>query len=259
MELQFIKVSVSDNICTVKINNPSQLNALNSSLLRELDYAVSEIRNNKDIYVVIITGEGKAFVAGADITEMAGLNSKGGKEFGKLGADVFRKIERLQMPVIAAVNGYALGGGCELALACDIRIASEYAKFGQPETGLGITPGFSGTYRLPKIVGVAKAKELIYTGKIIDAHEALRIGLVNSVEKAEELMDKVYSTARTIAVKAPVAVRNSKKAIEEGLDLESVQAILNETNLFGECFDSEDQKEGMNAFISKRKPEFKNR
>ncbi|MCK9305175.1 MAG: enoyl-CoA hydratase-related protein [Bacteroidales bacterium] len=259
MEFQYIKVSVSDHICTLKINNPSQLNSLNTKLLKELDSAVSRIENDREIYVVIITGEGKAFVAGADITEMAGLDSRGGSEFGKLGSDLFRRIERLPVPVIAAVNGYALGGGCELALACDIRIASEYAKFGQPETGLGITPGFSGTYRLPKIVGIAKAKELIYTGMIIDAQEALRIGLVNSVIKSEELMDKVNSMAGEIASRAPIAVRNSKKAMEEGMDMESMDAIRNETNLFGECFDTVDQKEGMNAFISKRKAEFKNR
>ena len=259
MELQYLIVTTSDHVCTVKINNPSTLNALNSKILRELDHAVSKIEKDKDIYVVIITSEGRAFVAGADIAEMAELNGKQGREFGSSGAKLFRKIEKLPVPVIAAINGYALGGGCELALACDIRIASEFAKFGQPETGLGITPGFSATYRLPKIVGIAKAKELIYTGATINAQEALQIGLVNKVVKADELILTAESMARTIAERAPVAVRNSKRAIEEGLDIDSEAAIANELDLFSECFDTFDQKEGMSAFMSKRKPIFKNR
>ncbi len=259
MELQHLIVTTSEHVCTVKINNPSSLNALNSKIIKELDYAFSEIAKNKEIYSVIITSEGRAFVAGADISEMEGMDGREGREFGSSGANLFRKIEKLPIPVIAAVNGYALGGGCELALACDIRIASEYAKFAQPETGLGITPGFSATYRLPKIVGVAKAKELIYTGVTINAQEALQIGLVNKVVKADELIMTAESMARTIAERAPVAVRNSKRAIEEGLDSESDAAIANELNLFSECFDTMDQKEGMNAFLSKRKPIFQNR
>jgi len=259
MVFQQLIVTVSDHICTVRINKPSALNSLDSCVLKELDGAFASISNDSNIYAVIITGEGKAFVAGADITEMADLDSAGAREFGALGAGVFRKIETLPVPVIAAVNGYALGGGCELALACDIRVASENAKFGQPETGLGITPGFSATYRLPKIIGVARAKELIYTGAIINAQEALEIGLVTKVVKPEELYDTAVKIASAIVSKAPVAVRNSKAAIEKGLDMDAGAAIENELSLFSDCFDTEDQKEGMHAFMNRARPQFKNR
>jgi len=259
MEYQQLIVLTENRVCTIKINNPAALNALNSSLLKELDKALDTVEKDPEVFVLIITGEGRAFVAGADITEMINLNIAQAKKFGDFGALVFRKIETLSKPVIAAVNGFALGGGCELAMACDIRIASENAKFGQPEVGLGVTPGFSGTYRLPKLVGVAKAKELIFTGNLIGALEAREIGLVNQVVKPEELMEIVMKMANTIASKAPIAVKYSKEAIEYGLNHDAENAIDNETDLFSRCFETQDQKDGMQAFIGKKKPNFNNR
>jgi len=259
MEYQQLIVLTENNVCTVKINNPAALNALNSSILKELDNALDTIEKNPEVSVLIITGEGRAFVAGADISEMLNMDVAQAKNFGDFGARVFRKIETLSKPVIAAVNGFALGGGCELAMACDIRIAADNAKFGQPEVGLGITPGFSGTYRMPKLVGVAKAKELIFTGNVINAAEAHAIGLVNQVVKPEELMETVMKMANTIASKAPIAIKYSKEAIEYGLNNNAEKAIENEANLFSKCFSSQDQKDGMEAFIGKKKPIFTNR
>jgi enoyl-CoA hydratase len=208
---------------------------------------------------LIITGAGKAFVAGADISEMSSKNYDEGLEFGRFGAGVFRRLEQLPIPVIAAVNGYALGGGCELACACDIRVASDRAQFGQPEVKLGITPGFSGTYRLAKLIGQGKAKELIYTGRTMRADEALASGLVNAVVPGEELMAKVMEMAQMIAANAPIAVAKSKASISDGFDMSADEAIAYENRLFAECFSTEDQKEGMAAFLEKRKAEFKNR
>ena len=259
MTYKYLCISTENQICTLKITNPSQLNALNSSLLKELDEAVGEIETNPDIRVLVITGDGRSFVAGADISEMAELDSIAAGEFAFRGASVFRKIELLPIPVIAAINGFALGGGCELALSCDIRIASENVKIGQPEVSLGITPGFSGTVRLGRIVGVAKAKELIYTGKVIDSNEALSIGLLNKVYAAETLMDEVYKMAEKIAGNAPIAVRNAKRSINDSIDLSADEAIKNEMRLFASCFNSEDQKDGMKAFLNKSKTKFNNR
>lgn len=259
MEYTKLLVEKQGAVCIVKINNPQALNALNSTVLSELDAAFTEISKDADTKVVVITGEGKAFVAGADISQMSTMNATEGKAFGEQGAAVFRKIEKLPIPVIAAVNGFALGGGCELAMACDIRIASAKAKFGQPEVGLGITPGFSGTQRLPRIVGLGKAKELIYTGGHIDAEEAYRIGLVNKVTDPETLMDETLKMANKIASNAPIAVKYSKEAINTGIQMDIDSAIAMEANLFGLCFASEDQKEGMGAFLGKRAPEFKNK
>lgn len=259
MEYTKLIVEKQNDVCIVKINNPQALNALNSTVLSELDCAFTEIGKDAQIKVVVITGEGKAFVAGADISQMSTMNATEGKAFGEQGAAVFRKIETLPIPVIAAVNGFALGGGCELAMACDIRIASVKAKFGQPEVGLGITPGFSGTQRLPRIVGLGKAKELIYTGGHIDAEEAYRIGLVNKVVEPEALMDETLKMANKIASNAPIAVKYSKEAINTGMQMDIDSAIAMEANLFGLCFASEDQKEGMGAFLGKRAPEFKNK
>lgn len=252
-------IEKQEKICILKINNPQAMNALNSAVLKELDAAVDQIKNDPDIAVVILTGEGRAFVAGADISEMAGMNAVEGKAFGELGASVFRKIEMLDRPVIAAVNGFALGGGCELAMACDIRIASAKAKLGQPETGLGITPGFSGTQRLPRLVGPGKAKELIYTADIIDAAEALRIGLVNQVTEPETLMQTALAMAAKIAEKAPIAVKYSKEAINRGLETDMDTAIALEASLFGLCFSTRDQKTGMAAFLEKKEAEYKNK
>lgn len=259
MEYTKLIIEKQEDICIVKINNPQAMNALNSTVLSELDCAFSQIESDQTIKVVILTGEGRAFVAGADISQMSTMSAAEGKAFGEQGAAVFRKIEQLKVPVIAAVNGFALGGGCELAMACDIRIASAKAKFGQPEVGLGITPGFSGTQRLPRLVGMGVAKELIYTADIIGADEAYRIGLVNKVAEPEALMDLAIEMAKKIASKAPIAVRYSKEAINRGCQVDIDTAIAIEANLFGLCFASEDQKEGMSSFLNKKAPEFKNK
>ncbi len=244
MDIKMILYSTEEGICTVTINNPDSLNSLNTPIINELNFVFDKIALDDEIRVVVITGAGRSFVAGADISEMLEMNQEEGELFGRRGAQLFRKIETLSKPVIAAVNGFALGGGCELAMACDIRIASHKAKFGQPEVSVGITPGFSGTVRLPKLIGNSMAKEMIFTGKIIDASEALRIGLINSVVEPQELMSKALEMAKIIASNAPIAVRYSKDAINK---------------LYAKCFLTEDQREGMRAFLEKRKAIFKNR
>lgn len=255
MEYSFLKIESKDGICIMKVSAPKSLNALNSTILKEISDFIDNLEES--VRVLIITGDGeKAFVAGADIAEMANLNEQQGFEFSKLGAVAFRKIETLEIPVIAAVNGFALGGGCELAMAADIRIASSKAKFGQPEVGLGITPGFSGTYRLAKLVGQGYAKEMIFTGKVIRADEALRIGLVNAVYEPEELMDKAMELAEMIKKNAPLAIQYAKECINESYDLYADAAIELENKNFGRCFATEDQKEGMAAFLQKRPPYF---
>ena len=257
MDYNFLKIEQQEAVTVLKISAPKSLNALNSTLLRELGDFVDNL--DAATRVLIITGDGeKSFVAGADISEMAHLNEEQGREFGRLGAQVFRKIELLPIPVIAAVNGFALGGGCELAMACDIRIASAKAKFGQPEVGLGIIPGFSGTYRLPKLIGQGYAKEMIYTGKAIRTDEALRIGLVNAVYEPEELMDRAMEMAQKMLANAPIAISLAKQSIGEGYDLDADAAIALENDLFGQCFATADQKEGMDAFLNKRKAAFTN-
>lgn len=257
MDYQKLILEKRERIGIVKINHPEALNALNSTVLIELGQAFDEMATDPEVDVVVLTGEGRAFVAGADISEMSAMKAQAGKAFGRLGAAVFRKIELMDKPVIAAVNGFALGGGCELAMACDIRIASSKAKLGQPEVGLGITPGFSGTQRLPRLVGLGKAKELIYTAAVIHAEEACRIGLVNKVVEPEELMPEALAMAATIASKAQLAVRYAKEAINRGIETDIETGIDIETSLFGICFATADQKEGMEAFLNKRKPEFK--
>lgn len=259
--MEYKKLIIQDNgaVRVIKINNPDALNALNTAILKELDAAFTEVAEDNGILAVVLTGEGRAFVAGADISEMKSKNAIEGEIFGKLGASVFRKIELLPKPVIAAVNGFALGGGCELAMSCDIRLASAKAKFGQPEVGLGITPGFSGTQRMPRLIGMGKAKELIYTADIIDAAEAYRIGLVNHVYEPEALMEEAMKMAEKIASKAPIAVKNSKEAINRGIQTDMDSAVAIEAYLFGLCFASEDQKEGMTAFFEKRKANFQNK
>lgn len=247
-----------DNIAVLKINRPDAINSLNNELLNELNCALEQIDSDEQIRVLIITGEGRAFVAGADIEQMSTMNVQQGKEFGVQGSAVFRKLENISKPVIAAINGFALGGGCELALACDIRIASNKAKIGQPEVGLGITPGFSGTQRLPRLVGEGKAKELIYTAKAITAEEALAIGLVNKVVEPQELLNAAMQMAKTIAKNAPIALKLSKEAINRGMQTDIDSSIAIENNLFALCFGTQDQKEGMKAFFEKRPPEWKN-
>ncbi|HZK33270.1 MAG TPA: short-chain-enoyl-CoA hydratase [Tissierellaceae bacterium] len=245
------------NIAMLSINRPNALNALNSDVLKELDSAIDKVIEDEEIYVAILTGEGKAFVAGADIGEMKDMNSIEARKFAHKGLELFRKIELMEKPMIAAVNGFALGGGCELSMACDIRIASDRAKFGQPEVGLGITPGFGGTQRLSRLIGEGRAKELIFTTDIIKADEAYRIGLVNKVVSGEELMDTALEMAKNIASKAQLAIRYAKDSINKGGEVDLDTAMSIEKNLFGLCFASEDQKEGMAAFLEKRKPNYK--
>ncbi len=257
MEFKNLILEKSEGICTIKINNPQSLNALNNDVLQDLDAAFDLVAKDDEVSVIVLTGEGKAFVAGADIAYMKDLDVEGGKKFSEDGARIFRKIETLNKVVIAAVNGFALGGGCELAMACDFRIASEKAKFGQPEVGLGITPGFSGTQRLPRLVGLGRAKELIFTGGHINAEEAYRIGLVNKVTDKEELMKETYAIANKIKSNSMSAIRNSKEAMNRGIETDFETAMGIESNLFGLCFAHEDQKEGMTAFVDKRKPNFK--
>ena len=243
-------------IAVATINRPKALNALNSEVLTDLDELVSTVKADADIRALVITGSGeKAFVAGADIGEMSTLTKEGGEAFGKHGNNVFRAIETLPIPTIAAVNGFALGGGCELSMACDIRICADTAVFGQPETGLGITPGFGGTQRLARLVSPGMAKQLIYTAKNIKADEAYRIGLVNAVYPLDELLPAAEKLAETIAKNAPIAVRACKQAINEGLQVDMDKAIVIEEKLFGSCFQSADQIEGMSAFLEKRKHE----
>jgi enoyl-CoA hydratase len=245
------------NVAVLSINRPDALNSLNSKVLDELSGALDMIAEDAEVHVLIVTGMGRSFVAGADIAEMKSLNPEGARAFAEKGLRAFRKMELLEKPTIAAVNGFALGGGCELSMACDIRIASSKAKFGQPEVGLGITPGFGGTNRLARLAGPAKAKELIFSGDIIDAHEAERIGLVNHVTEPDALMDKARELAEKIASKAQLAVRYSKSAINRSFEVDIETGMDIEKNLFGLCFATHDQKEGMDAFLGKRKPEFK--
>ncbi len=238
------------------INRPKALNALNSEVLSDLDELVRTVSADADIRALVITGSGeKAFVAGADIGEMSTLTPAEGEAFGKHGNDVFRKLETLPIPTIAAVNGFALGGGCELSMSCDIRLCADTAVFGQPEAGLGITPGFGGTQRLARLVSPGMAKQLIYTAKNIKADEAYRIGLVNAVYPLDELLPAAEKMAETIAKNAPIAVRACKKAINDGLQVDMDKAIVIEEELFGSCFQTADQIEGMSAFLEKRKHE----
>ena len=247
----------------ITINREKALNAINSPVLDELNTTLDAV-NLDEVRCLILTGAGtKSFVAGADIGEMSTLTKAEGEAFGKKGNDVFRKIETFPIPVIAAVNGFALGGGCEISMSCDIRICSDNAVFGQPEAGLGITPGFGGTQRLARLVGAGMAKQMIYTARNIKADEAYRIGLVNAVYTQEELLPAAEKMAAGIAKNAPIAVRNCKKAINEGLDLDMDAAVALEEKLFGDCFESEDQKYGMAFFLDKNKEKvkepFKNR
>lgn len=256
MELANVLYDKEGDIAIITINRPKALNALNAETLADIDTAISAAAADPEVKVVIITGAGRSFVAGADIAFMQNMQPMEGMAFGAFGQGVFRKIEEMEKPVIAAVNGFALGGGCELAMCCDFRIASDAAKFGQPEVGLGITPGFGGTQRLPRLVGEGMAKELCYTADVIDANEALRIGLVNHVVAGDELMDYVKKIAKKIASKGQVAVRFCKKAINEGMQTDIDRAMTFEADMFGLCFSTQDQKEGMTAFVEKRKPEF---
>lgn len=260
MEFEKIILEENNGVGYLTINQPKSLNALNSQVLNEIDQALDQVAASESIRVLVITGAGeKAFVAGADIKEMQALNAREGQAFSKLGNDVFAKLANLAQPSIAAVNGFALGGGCELALSCDMRIASENALFGQPEVGLGITPGFGGTQRLPRLVGSGIAKELILSARNVKSEEALRIGLVNRVVPLEDLKAEVDKLASKIASQGQTAVQMSKKAIDNGLEMPLANGLELEAQAFGLCFSTEDQKEGMLAFIEKRPAEFTNK
>jgi enoyl-CoA hydratase len=247
-------------IAVLTVNRPQALNALNAATLDELANALARVAADAEVRVLLITGAGeKAFIAGADITAMQGMSALEAQAFSEKGQRVMQAIEALPVPVIALVNGYALGGGCELAMSCDWIIAAERAVFGQPEVNLGIPPGFGGTQRLARLVGRARALELVITGRQIKSDEALRLGLVNEVVSAAELTEKGLATARLIAAKAPVAVRVSKQAVQRGLDLDLANGCVLETSLFAFAFGTADRQEGMTAFMEKRAPKFTGR
>lgn len=251
--MEFVIYEQKERVGIITINREKALNALNSAVLNELEQILDSIDTN-EVRCLIITGAGeKSFVAGADIKEMLDLDKSGGEFFGKKGNDVFAKIENYVLPVVCAVNGYALGGGCELALSCDFRICSERAIFGQPEVSLGIVPGFGGTQRLARAVGMGMAKQMIYTGRNIDAPEALRIGLVNAVYAQDELMPAAEKLAGIISKNAPIAVQKSKIAINSGSQLPINKGTEIETRLFGECFETNDRRAAMGAFVERRK------
>ena len=256
----FVTLEKREHIGILTISRPEALNALNSQVLADLDETITQVEQDSEIYVVILTGAGRSFVAGADIGEMKQFSCIDGKRFATRGGQVFLRLENLSKPVIAAVNGFALGGGCELSMACDIRLASEKAKFGQPEVGLGITPGFCGSQRLPRIVGVSKAMELILTGKVISAAEAKAIGLVSEVYPPEELMGKAVALAEAICANAQIAVCESKCCIRMGMQTDIATGSAFEAEAFGVCCGTEDKNEGMGAFLEKRtEKHFRNR
>ncbi|HEU5051852.1 MAG TPA: enoyl-CoA hydratase-related protein [Hanamia sp.] len=255
MSYSTLKTELENKIFTLTINRPEKLNALNKTVLEELDKAMDEVYNNKNIGAVIITGAGeKAFIAGADISEFTSVNDDEGAALAKKGQDVFFKIENCPKPVIAAVNGFALGGGCELAMSCHFRIASLNAKFGQPEVNLGLIPGYGGTQRLTMLVGKGKAMELMMTGNIVGAEEALKFGLVNYVESPDNLLNKAKEILSVILTKSPLAISKVIEAVNAFFNKDGFEK---EAQLFGEVFSSDDKKEGTSAFLEKRKPVFK--
>ncbi len=257
VEMNNVLLERDGGIAIITLNRPKALNALNYDTLMEIHQSFNDLAVDESVSVVILTGAGeKAFVAGADISQMKELDSVQARKFGVMGQKVFKTIEDFSRPVIAAVNGFALGGGCELAMACDIRVASENAKFGQPEVNLGVIPGFGGTQRLPRLIGKGRAYELLFTGDIIDAGEAHRIGLVNKVVEQERLLDVCREMAAKISSKGPLAVSLCKEAVNNGLEMDLDRACQYEMALFGLCFASDEQKEGMRAFIEKRSPKF---
>ncbi len=259
MELINLLLEVKDKIAIITVNRPDKLNALNNDTLLELRSVFKELRGREDVYVVILTGSGeKAFVAGADIKELNELDVLSAKKFAERGQDVFNSIENMNKPVIAAVNGFALGGGCELALACHIRLASENVKFGQPEVNLGIIPGYGGTQRLSRLINSGRAMEYILTGDMIDANEAMRLGLVNRVYPQAELMNKAVEMAQKISSKGQQAVRFAIKAVNAASQISAKEGQNYEASLFALCCGTEDFREGTSAFLEKRKPEFKN-
>ena len=260
MGYENIIYTLDENIATITFNRPKALNALNGALLKELDEALDDVLGNEDIRVLVLTGSGdKSFVAGADISELATFDALQAKIFAQNGHAIIAKLQQMPIAVIAAVNGFALGGGTEIALACDFVYASENAKFGLPEITLGLIPGFGGTQRLPRLIGTNLAKELIFTGRMISAEEALQIGLANKVVPADDLMSAVMKTASGIASKGRVSLRAAKQAINRGLDVDLASGCAIEIDAFAICMTSPDAKEGTSAFLEKRKAEFKGR
>lgn len=257
MAYKNIVVEKKEGIGTIKINRPNVLNALDKDMILELSKAVDELEKDKNVKVAVLTGEGKAFIAGADIKQMKEMSPLEAKEFAEMGHNLLMEIENSRLPFIAAVNGYALGGGCEVMMACDIIVASASAKIGQPEINLGIHPGFGGTQRLPRLVGRAKAKELLLTGDNISAEEALRIGLVNKVVESDKLSEETEKLAQKIASKSSVQTDFIKSLVNKGTDIDLHSACSLEISYFSSGFSTEDQKEGMTAFLEKRKPVFK--
>lgn len=260
MNYNNILLEIKNNVAIITINRPDKLNALNGQTINELADVFQTVKNNPEVFVVVITGSGeKAFVAGADISELNQLDVLSAKEFSEKGNGVFRKIETLEKPVIAAVNGFALGGGCELALACHIRYASENAKFGQPEVNLGVIPGYGGTQRLARIVNSSRALEMVLTGDMITADEALKIGLVNKVFPQADLLGKTLEIANKISSKGQQAIRFALKAVKATDNISLVEGLNYEASLFALVCGTEDFKEGTSAFLEKRKPQFKHR
>jgi len=256
--MEFVKVERQDRWATVTIDRPRAMNALNAQVLEELAETFAALSADEHILVAILTGGGeKAFVAGADIGSMVEMDIAQARAFADLGHRTFLDIEKAPLVVIAAINGFALGGGCELALACDMRIAVEKARLGQPEVNLGVMPGFGGTQRLPRVVGRSQAKRLIFTGDVISASRALQLGLVDQVVEADELLPTCQKLGQLIAQKGPLAVRSAKRAIDRGLDLSLDQGCAFEAEEFAQLFATEDQKEGMQAFLGKREPAFR--
>jgi len=257
MAYETLLYDVADGLARITINRPEKLNALNGTVIRELGEVAVAVAADTAVHAVILTGAGpKAFVAGADISELTTQGPMDGKARARAGQLVFRALERLNKPVVAAVNGFALGGGCELAMACHIRIASDTAKFGQPEVKLGLLPGYGGTVRLPRIVGKGRALELLLTGSIIDAAEALRIGLVSRVVPADRLISEAEALVRGIMEQGPLAVRSVLEAVDAGFEMSQEDALLLEANLFGLLSSTDDMREGTRAFLEKRKPAF---
>jgi enoyl-CoA hydratase len=256
MEYSILKINFSGKQAVVTISRPAALNALNTIFFKEFNDFLDQLEKRDDIKVLVITGEGKAFVAGADIAEMAGMNSEEGYRFSAMGQRTFDRLENLQIPVIAAVNGYALGGGCELAMACDFRIAGKNAKFGQPEVNLGLIPGYAATQRLSRLCGLGNALHLLMTAETISAEDALRIGLVQKVTEPESLMEEVSKIAEKICSNGSEAIGKIKKVTREGFSLDFLRASELESREFGRLFDQPSTKEGMKAFLEKRKPEW---
>ncbi len=256
MEYKNLLIEKEERIAVVKFNRPDALNAMNTETTLELEKAIHELNEDDEVKVVILTGEGKAFVAGADINEMSKMDSLQARAFGQMGQRVLAYIENMEKPVIAAVNGFALGGGCEISMACDIRLASEYASFGQPELKLGLIPGWAGTQRMSRLIGIGKAKELIFTGEVVKADEALRIGLVNKVVPADDLMKEAKALAKKMLQMGPVALKLAKTVINRGIDSNFTTASQYESEAFGVCFSVDEAKEGMSAFLEKRNPKW---